>query len=55
MWVSGWGVKVFRGDIIPGPPQKVEHVLVSDEECNTVMNKTGLIKEGRLNRGCTRG
>ena len=36
-FVSGWGVKQYRGELKPGPPFKVQHVPVGEEECD-VMN-----------------
>ena len=45
-YVSGWGVKMFNGQIDSGPPHKVPHVLVSDVECSDVMGTLGEIKPG---------
>eukprot|EP00092_Neocalanus_flemingeri_P013267 GFUD01014299.1.p1 GENE.GFUD01014299.1~~GFUD01014299.1.p1 ORF type:complete len:693 (+),score=166.52 GFUD01014299.1:3-2081(+) len=36
-FVSGWGVKYYRGELESGPPRKVKHVPVGEEECE-VMN-----------------
>ena len=42
--MSGWGVNRTGGKILPGPPQKVQHVPVDDDTCRQVMGTN--IKDG---------
>ena len=36
-YVSGWGTKQFRGNMTSGPPEKVQHVIVDDQDCKNTM------------------